>query len=171
MTPLNSASNFDKILLPLVLNINWMKSGNVNIADNYWGMIKNLSADVRLELISRISNSLKSDKSIEKSDSWKLLFGAFESEQSADEIIEDLRQSRFTNREIVALWAFWLIPIFEELINKFNQFLIYKSLDIFDEEKARLLKKGNIVNYFDLLIGATALAINMILVTNNEQHL
>ncbi len=80
-----------------------MKSGNVNIADNYWGMIKNLSADVRLELISRISNSLKSDKSIEKSDSWKLLFGAFESEQSADEIIEDLRQSRSTNREIEAL--------------------------------------------------------------------
>ncbi len=80
-----------------------MKSGNVNIADNYWGMIKNLSADVRLELISRISNSLKSDKSIEKSDSWKLLFGAFESEQSADEIIEDLSQSRSTNREIEAL--------------------------------------------------------------------
>jgi len=103
MTALNSASNFDKILLPLVLKYNRMKSGNVNIADNYWGMIKNLSADVRLELISRISNSLKSDKSIEKSDSWKLLFGAFESEQSADEIIEDLRQSRSTNREIEAL--------------------------------------------------------------------
>ena len=80
-----------------------MKAGNVNIADNFWGMIKNLSADVRLELISRISNSLKSDKSADKSDSWKLLFGAFESSQTADEIIEDLRQSRSTNREIEAL--------------------------------------------------------------------
>lgn len=80
-----------------------MKAENVNIADNYWGMIKNLSADVRLELISRISISLKSDKSIEKSDSWKTLFGAFESGQSADEIIEDLRKSRYTNREIEAL--------------------------------------------------------------------
>ena len=80
-----------------------MKTGNVNIADNYWGMIKNLSTDVRLELISRISNSLKSDISVEKSDSWKLLFGAFESSQSADEIIEDLRKSRYTNREIEAL--------------------------------------------------------------------
>lgn len=80
-----------------------MKTGNANIADNYWGMIKNLSADVRLELISRISDSLKSDISVEKTDSWKLLFGAFESSQSADEIIEDLRKSRYTNREIEAL--------------------------------------------------------------------
>jgi hypothetical protein len=80
-----------------------MKTGNINIADNYWGMIKNLSTDVRLELISRISNSLKSDISVEKSDSWKLLFGAFESSQTADEIIEDLRKSRYTNREIEAL--------------------------------------------------------------------
>lgn len=80
-----------------------MKTGNVNIVDNYWGMIKNLSTDVRLELISRISNSLKSDISVEKTDSWKLLFGAFETSQSADEIIEDLRKSRYTNREIEAL--------------------------------------------------------------------
>lgn len=80
-----------------------MKTGNVDIADNYWGMIKNLSTDVRLELISRISNSLKSDISVEKTDSWKLLFGAFESSQSADEIIEDIRKSRYTNREIEAL--------------------------------------------------------------------
>ncbi|KAF0235824.1 MAG: hypothetical protein FD181_3211 [Prolixibacteraceae bacterium] len=80
-----------------------MKTGNVNIVDNYWGMIKNLSTDVRLELISRILNSLKSDISVEKTDSWKLLFGAFETSQSADEIIEDLRKSRYTNREIEAL--------------------------------------------------------------------
>jgi len=63
-----------------------------------------------------------------------------------------------------------LIPIFEELISKFNQIPIYKSLDIFAEEKARLQKKGNIVDDFDLLIGATVLANNMILVTNNEKH-
>ncbi len=60
--------------------------------------------------------------------------------------------------------------VIEELISKFNQIPIYKSLDIFAEEKARLQKKGNIVDDFDLLIGATALANNMILVTNNEKH-
>ncbi len=80
-----------------------MKTGNVNIADNFWGMIKGLSVDVRLELISRISNSLKSEKVVDETDSWKSLFGAFESEQSADEIIEDLRKARFSNREIELL--------------------------------------------------------------------
>ncbi len=87
------------------MNLNWnnMKTGKANIADNYWGMIKNLSVDVRLELISRISNSLKSGKTIEGPDSWKSLYGAFESEQSADEIINDLRKSRYSNREIETL--------------------------------------------------------------------
>ncbi|MCF6356715.1 MAG: hypothetical protein L3J54_02815 [Draconibacterium sp.] len=80
-----------------------MKTGNINIADNFWGMIKGLSVDVRLELISRLSNSLKSEKVIDKSDSWESLFGAFESEQSADEIIEDIRKSRYSNREIELL--------------------------------------------------------------------
>ena len=60
--------------------------------------------------------------------------------------------------------------VIEELISKFNQIPIYKSLDIFAEEKARLQKEGNIVDDFDLLIGATAVANNMILVTNNEKH-
>jgi len=80
-----------------------MKTGNINIVDNFWGMIKGLSVDVRLELISRLSNSLKSEKVIDESDSWKSLFGAFESEQSADEIIEDIRKSRYSNREIELL--------------------------------------------------------------------
>ena len=69
------------------------------IADNYFGMIKNLSTDVKLELISRISDSLRK-ASNQDIDSWKNLFGAYNSEQSAEEIIEDLRNSRFTNRQI-----------------------------------------------------------------------
>ena len=69
------------------------------IVDNYFGMIKNLSADVKLELISRISDSLRKTSN-QENDSWKNLFGAFNYEQSAEEIIEDLRKSRFTNRQI-----------------------------------------------------------------------
>jgi hypothetical protein len=69
------------------------------IADNYFGMIKNLSSDVKLELISRISDSLR-ESSSQDNDTWKKLFGAFDSEQSAEEIIDDLRNSRFTNRQI-----------------------------------------------------------------------
>ncbi len=62
-------------------------------------MIKNLNPDIKLELISRISGSLKSSSN-QVNDSWKELFGAFGSEQSAEEIIADLRDTRFTNRKI-----------------------------------------------------------------------
>lgn len=78
-----------------------MEANNL-IADNYFGLIKNLSIDVKLELISRITDSLK-DIPVRKSDSWKKLFGAFDSEQSADEMIEDIRESRYTNRQIESL--------------------------------------------------------------------
>lgn len=69
------------------------------IADNYFGMIKNLSPDVKLELISRISDSLR-EPSSQENDSWKKLFGAYDSRQTAEEIIDDLEKSRFTNRQI-----------------------------------------------------------------------
>jgi len=69
------------------------------IVDNYFGIIKNLSPDVKLELISRISDSLRRTSN-QENDSWKNLFGAFNSEQSAEEIIEDVRKSRFSNRQI-----------------------------------------------------------------------
>ena len=69
------------------------------IADNYFGMIKNLSPDVKLELISRISDSLR-EPSSQENDSWKKLFGAYDSRQTAEEIIDDLEKSRFTKRQI-----------------------------------------------------------------------
>ena len=47
---------------------------------------------------------------------------------------------------------------------------IINSLDIYAEEKARLRKKGRPIDDFDLLIGASAIANDMILVTNNESH-
>jgi len=47
---------------------------------------------------------------------------------------------------------------------------IFNSLDVFAVEKARLKKEGNIVDDFDLLIGSSAIANEMILVTNNEKH-
>jgi len=59
------------------------------IVDNYFGMIKNLSPDVKLELISRISDSLREPFS-QENDSWKKLFGAYDSKQTAEEIIDDL---------------------------------------------------------------------------------
>ncbi|KAF0235823.1 MAG: putative nucleic acid-binding protein contains PIN [Prolixibacteraceae bacterium] len=104
------------------------------------------------------------------------LKGMFELVEKFDEIgIDNLYISEITVAELKFGAAKSDHPIknkivIEELISKFNQIPIYKSLDIFAEEKARLQKKGNIVDDFDLLIGATAVVNNMILVTNNEKH-
>ena len=48
---------------------------------------------------------------------------------------------------------------------------IFPSLDIYAKEKARLRKAGLPVDDFDLLIGATAIANGLTLVTNNTDHL
>ncbi len=47
---------------------------------------------------------------------------------------------------------------------------ILPALDIYAEEKARLRKSGNIIDDFDLLIGATAVAFDLTMVTNNFRH-
>ena len=44
---------------------------------------------------------------------------------------------------------------------------IFNGIKIFAKEKARLRKEGEIISDFDLLIGATAIANKMIMVTNN----
>ena len=48
---------------------------------------------------------------------------------------------------------------------------IYNSLSIYAKEKARLRKAGNLIDDFDILIGVTAVANNLVLVTENQKHL
>jgi len=47
---------------------------------------------------------------------------------------------------------------------------ITAAIDLFATEKARLRNAGQLIDDFDLLIGATALAHQMTLVTNNWKH-
>ncbi len=49
----------------------------------------------------------------------------------------------------------------------FTTVYIFNSLDIYAHEKARLRKAGNMLDDFDLLIGATAISNNLTLVTRN----
>jgi hypothetical protein len=71
---------------------------NINLIAMYFELLKNLSIDSKLELITKLSNSMKTKKQ-KKNSSLRSLYGAFESEQSADEIISDIRQSRvFTSK-------------------------------------------------------------------------
>lgn len=48
---------------------------------------------------------------------------------------------------------------------------IVQALYVFAKEKACLRKSGNIIDDFDLLIGATSVAHGLTLVTNNSRHL
>ena len=48
---------------------------------------------------------------------------------------------------------------------------IFNSLSVYAKEKARLKKSRVILDDFDILIGSTAIANNLILVTDNKKHL
>jgi len=47
---------------------------------------------------------------------------------------------------------------------------IFHAIEIYAKEKARLRRAGISVDDFDLLIGSTAVAHNLIMVTNNLSH-
>lgn len=68
-----------------------------NLIDSYLGLLNNLSPDSKLELISKLSDSLKGSKKPTKK-SLSDLYGAFVSKESAEEIIANLKSSRTFNR-------------------------------------------------------------------------
>jgi len=70
-----------------------------NLIDSYLELLKNLSPASKLELISRLSDSLKGSKK-PTNNSIGDLYGAFVSKESADEIITFLKDSRQFNRKI-----------------------------------------------------------------------
>ena len=61
--------------------------------------------------------------------------------------------------------------LINEFANSVTVLPIYSSLNLYAKEKARLRKVGNLIDDFDLLIGVSAVANNLILVTDNEKHL
>jgi tRNA(fMet)-specific endonuclease VapC len=61
-----------------------------------------------------------------------------------------------------------LLKAFEK---EFATLSIFSALDLYASEKVRLNKAGTPLDDFDLLIGTTALANALVLVTNNEAHM
>lgn len=57
--------------------------------------------------------------------------------------------------------------VVEDFINSFTIIPIFNALDVYAKEKARLRKNGMPLDDFDLLIGATAIANDFILVSRN----
>lgn len=69
-----------------------------NLIDSYLGLLNNLSPDSKLELISKLSDSLKGSRKPTKKTLGDL-YGAFVSKKSADEIISELKENRNFNRK------------------------------------------------------------------------
>lgn len=72
---------------------------NSNIVEGYASLLENLNPTSKLDLILKLTNSLKMDLK-KKKNSFKKAYGAFESDKSAEEIIEEIRNSRNFNRQI-----------------------------------------------------------------------
>ena len=75
---------------------------NTTLIDSYFTLLKGLSADNKLELIAKLSKSMKTAKK-EKDVSWKALFGALKLDQSADDFIKDLKDDRKFSRKSIDL--------------------------------------------------------------------
>lgn len=78
-----------------------MKGADINrtIIDSYLLLLDNLSPSSKLDLIARLTASVKSDLDGKKSNFQKA-FGAFQSDKDADEIIDEIRNSRTFTRQI-----------------------------------------------------------------------
>lgn len=74
-------------------------NSNTILVDNYFALLQGLSRENRIKLIAKLSNSIVEETS-EKLDVIDRFFGAFKSNKSADEIIEEIRGSRIFNRKI-----------------------------------------------------------------------
>jgi hypothetical protein len=72
-----------------------MKSIDINntLIEGYLQLLENLSPSNKLDLISKLTLSVKTDITNRKKSFYKA-FGAWESRQSAEEIIKDIRNSR-----------------------------------------------------------------------------
>jgi len=77
-----------------------MKTIDINntLIEGYLQLLHNLSPNNKLDLISKLTLSVKTDITDKKNSFYKA-FGAWESKQSADEIIAEIRNSRTFNRE------------------------------------------------------------------------
>ncbi len=72
---------------------------NITIIERYFRLLENLSPSNKLDLISKLTDSVKSDLTDKKS-YFKKSFGAFQSDKDADQIINEIRSSRTFTRQI-----------------------------------------------------------------------
>jgi hypothetical protein len=75
---------------------------NINILDSYMAFLETLSPGAKLDLISKLTQSLKSEIK-PKDNLFESSFGAWVGNESADEIVNGIMDSRTFNRQIEGL--------------------------------------------------------------------
>lgn len=75
-----------------------MDATEKKILNNYFGLLERMNPSMKLNLIERLAASIKSGSSSKSK--FRSSFGAWHSERSADELINELRTNRNTNRQI-----------------------------------------------------------------------
>lgn len=84
-----------------VMSATALYTGKSADADTYWNLLKNLSTDIKLDLIARLSNSLLDQGKKLENEHWASAFaGKWADTRSAEEIIDDIREARTSNKEI-----------------------------------------------------------------------
>lgn len=73
-----------------------MKSAEISntLLNEYLALLENLSTNAKLELISRLSLAIKATGKEQKTKLLKRVYGAYESEETADELISELKEAR-----------------------------------------------------------------------------
>ena len=59
----------------------------------------------------------------------------------------------------------------DDFANELTVVPIYNSLNVYAKEKAKLRREGNLIDDLDILIGVTAIANDLVLVSENAKHL
>ena len=71
-----------------------------NIIENYFGLFESLNSMSKLELIEKLTKSLKAE-SKDKENNFYRSFGAFSTEKTSDEINAEIKSSRkFRNKDL-----------------------------------------------------------------------
>ena len=77
-----------------------MKATDLNnkLINSYLELLKNLSPATKLDLISKLTQSVKADIEV-KNNTFEEAFGAWEGDEHAEDLINTIRDSRQFNRQ------------------------------------------------------------------------
>jgi len=79
-------------------------SYNTVVVKNYFNSLRSLRREDKINLVAMLTNDIAKgvEKKMKNKDMVNHFFGAFQSDKSAEEMIDEIRANRNFNREIVS---------------------------------------------------------------------